>query len=102
MRRVDVEAEYMKRNTRIGEFIAALGYGPGVAGLEGGEVQKVTIRVQTEDRPDSLIVVKVCAGGEDYVGFVGGLTVADALLAWRAKDAKAGLKWKEDVPWERR
>lgn len=100
MRNKDREAEQEKQNGRVGEFIESLRWGQGCRGLEGGIVTGLNIRMPTDANPEALVVVKVEAAGEAYVGFVGALTLHQALLTWRAKDGSGGLKWRVDEPWQ--
>lgn len=102
MRDVDLEAEYVRRCARVGEFLTGLGRGMGAQGIEGGVVTRVNIRLPTDDQPDTLLVVKVSGDAGAFIGFVGGLDIGTAVLAWRAKDGAAGLKWRVDVPWAER
>lgn len=102
MRRVDAEKQLDARNRRIGEFLAAIGQGLGAKGILEGVVTRVTVRFPTESQPEALLVVKVTGSQGDFVGFVGGLDVVQAILVWRAKETAEGLKWREDVPWQQR
>lgn len=102
MRKVDAEARVNTRNRRVGEFLQALTEQRGASGVAGGVVTKVTIRLPTEDAPEALLVIKVRSGEEDFVGFVGGLDICQAILVWAAKDQGPGLRWREDVPWGER
>lgn len=99
MRSEELEQRWMKRVQRIGEFIESLGDGRGAKGVEGGVVDRITIRYPSREDPEAFVVVKVRAPGGKVVGFVGGLDVGAALLTWRAKDGAQGLKWREDRPW---
>ena len=99
MRQVDAEAREEQRNRRVGEFVQALTQGRGATGVPGGRVTRITMRLPTEASPETLLVVKAIGDDGDVVAFVGGLDVVQALLTWRARDRKDGLKWREDKPW---
>lgn len=98
----EVEARERKVNERIGEFLRALERGQGTQGLEDAVITRLTIRFPTEQQPEALLVVKATAGGQEFVGFIGGLDVGQAMLMWRARDGQRGVKWREDVPWGQR
>lgn len=102
MRKVDAEARLDAQNRRVGEFIQALTRGRGASGIIGGEVARITIRLPTVDAPEVLLVVKAEGDEGRRIAFVGGLDIVQAILVWAAKDARGGLKWREDVPWEQR
>lgn len=102
MRDSQAEAQLGKANRRVGEFIKALTEGRGATGVDEGVVTRITIRLPTRDEPEVLLVVKASGTQGDFVGFVGGLDVAQALLVWSAKDQTKGLKWRVDVPWAER
>lgn len=102
MRNKEAEAAYLRRNERVGEFLGGLEHGRGVKGLEEGEITRVTILVPSRERPEALIAVKATTAAGKWVGFVGALTVSDAILMWRVRDERIGLKWREDIPWEQR
>lgn len=99
MRKVDAEARTNTRNRRVGEFLQALTEGRGAEGVAGGVVTRVTIRLPTTEQPGTLIVVKASGVDGDFVSFVGGLDVCQAVLVWAAQDGGPGSKWREDRPW---
>lgn len=100
MRKVDAEERVNKTNRRVGELLQGLTEGRGASGVVDGRVTRVTIRLPTEDQPEALLVVKASGAEGEFVAFVGGLDVSQALLVWAAKDLKGGLKWRVDVPWK--
>jgi hypothetical protein len=99
MRNVDLEQRWQKRVAAIGQFIESIEEGHGARGIEEGRVTRITIRFPSEEEPEALVVVKASSPNGDAVGFVGGMDVGAAILTWRAKDARGGLKWREDKPW---
>lgn len=99
VRNVERERAWDKRMVRIGLWIEALAYGSGTNGLPDGKLTGLTIRLPTGDRPETLIVIRACSGGQDYVAFCGALELSDALLTWRAKDGAKGVRWRVDEPW---
>lgn len=102
MRDAQQEQAVEKTNAKVGEFLAALTRGRGTQGLSEGKITRITIRMPTEDDPGILVVVKASAEGVDHVGFIGGWDVPMAVMAWRARDGKQGLKWRVDKPWDGR
>ena len=100
----DSEAEEVqgRRHRRIGEFIDALGQGPGRGELLEGRLVTFRIRFSTEADPSTLLVVRCEAKDGPRIAFVGAYRAADAILAWRARSGAQGMKWREDVPWEQR
>lgn len=93
---------YVKTLRTLGAFLTGLDEGQGLTGLTGGKLTGMTIRMGTAQEPGVLVVVRACDPTRKVVGFVGALTLAQAVLMWRAKDAAAGLKWRDDVPWKER
>lgn len=102
MRNADAEARENTRNRRVGEFIQAVTDGQGAAGLETGRVSRITMRLPSRDDPEALVVVKASGEGGDFVAFIGGLDLVQALLTWAAKDQGKGLRWRVDIPWGQR
>lgn len=102
MRDTKEEAVQERRAARLGEFIEVLGQGHGTEGLEDGTLKDIRVRFATEEEPSTLLIVRATSREGDHIAFVGAYSAADALLAWRAKDAGPGLKWREDVPWGER
>lgn len=102
MRNATVEQRYYKRLQSVGEFLEGLGAGLGCKGLVGGVLQDVRIRLGTAEDPGVLLIVRATDGADQVVGFCGGSSVTEALLAWRQKDSAVGLKWRPNVPWSER
>ena len=100
MRNAESEAVLGKRHARIGEFLDALGQGVGVRDLQEGRLISVRIRLPTEEEPSTLLVIRATAQRGGCVAFVGGFSVGDVVLAWRARMAGSGMKWREDKPWK--
>lgn len=102
MRAADREAEWLKSMQRVGEFLT-LWDRPGGPGLpEGTELEGLSIKFPSGDRTDTLIILKASGDVGRFVGFMGGLTLTQALLTWRAKALKDVVKWREDVPFGER
>lgn len=99
MRDIDQEERLGKLYRRVGEWLAGLSHGMGAGSLPGGEVTSWRFKMATEDDPMTLLIVKATATTGDWIAFVGAPSVCGALLAWRAREAGAGLKWKADRPW---
>lgn len=102
MRAIDREAQWLKSMQRLGEFIDSLDQQAGRGVPEGTELTAFNVRFPTEARPEALLVLKSSGEKGSYVAFVGGLTVTQALLAWRAKYEANKVRWREDVPWSER
>lgn len=102
MRKLDAEERVNRRNRRTGEFIQALTEGRGAQGLQEGKVTGISVRLPTDESPEAFLVVKATGQDGDKVGFVGGLDLVQAILVWAAKDARGGLKWRKDVPYDQR
>ena len=102
MRDKEAEAREGRLNRRVGEWLAAVSTGRGAAGLEGGRVRQITMRLPTEEDPSTLLVVKAQNEVGSYVSFVGAYNLADALLAWRARCKNDRMRWRENRPWEDR
>ena len=101
-RNAELEGKYVKRMTRLGEFLTTLGDAFEPEGLAGGWLREIRILCPTESRTDVLIVVKASRDDGDWVAFVGGLTADVAVAAWMAREANEGLKWRVDKPWGER
>lgn len=101
-RNAEWEREYEKRCARAGEWLDALQEGHGVKGTDKGILKSFLLRCRTPEDPGVLLVVKAQTDAGGVIGFAGGLGMVEALLAWRAKDAAGGLKWRVDLPWEER
>lgn len=102
MRDVSGEARLEKKHRRCGEFLAALTEGRGAEGVPDGTLTRITIRLPSEDDPETLWVVKATGSTGDKVAFIGGLDLCQALLTWAAKSGGKGLRWRDDIPWEAR
>lgn len=102
MRNAADEHKEGSRARRVGEFLEALEGVLPTAGLEGGRVTSLRIRLPTEAEPSTLLVVKASTEGGDFITFIGGYQVTDVILAWRARCTGGVMKWREDVPWEQR
>ena len=102
MRNVDKERDWAKRLQRIGEWVEHLEKGLHPGGLEDGRVKEVRALLNTRDMGDTLLVIKAHDEAGDWVAFVGGRNLAEALLTWRQREGAKGLKWKEDRPWGER
>lgn len=102
MRDANREAQWAKRQQRAGEWLDSLLEGRGAGGLKECQVTEVRFKLPHGDQVETLMIVKACNGQEKWIGFCGGLDPVTALLVWRAKDAKGGLKWREDVPYGQR
>lgn len=98
MRAADLEKAWTKRMVRVGEWVAYLSTEGRLPGLEGAQLDEIRIRWGQPHRTDVLLVIKASVEEQRYVAFVGALTVADAMLAWRAKKMGGGLRWREDRP----
>lgn len=102
MRAVDREAVWLKAMQRIGEFVESLGQLPVKGVPEDTELKGFNVRLPTEERPDALIVLKASGEGGAFVAFMGGLTLAQAILGWRAEHVAGKIRWRVDVPWGER
>lgn len=102
MRNKDEETAEERRYAKIGEFIDAVGAGRGVGALEGARVTGITLRWPTEEEPSTLLVIRATSGTAKWVAFVGAYSAGDAVLAWRKRSLAGRMKWREDLPWERR
>lgn len=102
VRDAKAEAGVDRRNSRIGAWLEAIMEGRGAEGLPEGTVTGISIRMPTEADPATLLIVRATGGTGKHIAFVGAYSVNDALLAWAAKCRKAGMKWREDVPWGER
>lgn len=100
MRAAEREQQWMKRMCRIGEWVDSLEEGQGAQGLEEGRVIDIKILLNGRPSGDTLVVVRAQDKHGRWVGFVGARSAGEAMLAWRQKDAAAGLKWREDLPWQ--
>lgn len=102
MRDVDQEQVQEKRARRIGEFIDQLGSGVGVRDLPGGVLTAYKVRFPTEEEPNALVIVRARTREGLWIAFVGAYGLGDAVLAWRARQAGKGMRWREDVPYDER
>lgn len=102
MRDVQSEEILGLRCRRVGEWLERLSTGVAPASLPEGRYDGFRVRLPTEQDPSTLLVVRASAKGEKWIAFVGAYTVADAVLAWRARDLEGTVKWREDVPWSER
>ena len=102
MRDAKLEGAAEKRARRIGEFLEGLGAGAGVDRDGDWSLTSFRVRLPTEIEPSCLLIVRASVGGAPRIAFIGAFTVGDALLAWRARVAAGGVKWREDVPWAER
>lgn len=99
MRKQAIEAAWQKRLVRVGEFLEAIEEGRGTEGLEDARVLEVRILTNQRDAGDTLLVIKAREGDQQYVAFVGARNVGEAILTWRQRAGKKGLKWRPDKPW---
>lgn len=99
MRDIEAEAAEEKRAVSVGTFILQLTQGGGLGGLAGGVLKGFSVRMPTEEDPAVLLIVKAGSDKGPRVAFVGAYRLGDALLAWRARDRKGRMKWREDKPW---
>ena len=102
MRDAEEEQAHHKLLAKVGEWVMALGAGRGCEGAAGGVLTEFRVRMPREDEPMALLIVKVTGEDAKYIGFIGAPTAEAALLAWRARDGKGGLKWRVDLPWGER
>lgn len=102
MRKAEAEQRLDARNRRVGEHLDRIDQGGPVTGLDDGVLTRMSIRLPTVDEPETFLVVKASSSTGDYVAFVGGLSIVQVMLMWRAKEQAAGLSWREDVPWAER
>lgn len=102
MRDVKAEERENGRLRRIGEFLAQLDEGGSPSGLKRGMIMDFRVRLRSEEEPSVLLIVRAEDGSGKHIAFVGAFSVADVLLAWRAREGAAGLKWREDVPWSQK
>lgn len=100
MRSAEREKRWNTTNRRVGEWLETIGEDYSPPGIEGAELVSVLVRSPTRDRPECLLVLKARVGEDRFVAFIGGLTVNQAILTWRAKGLGRGLKWRKDTPWE--
>lgn len=100
MRNGQAEEREARRHRRIGEWVQAVDEGRGVEGLANGSIRWWRIRLPTEAEPMALLVVKAEDEVGEWVAFVGAPSATGALLAWRARDEVAGLRWRVDKAWE--
>lgn len=96
MKNVEAEAKWLARLRAAGTVVEGLAAGQGCKALEKGEMREVRILLTSPERGDVLMVLKAFAAGSKYVAFVGGPDAVTALLAWRAKEQGAGVKWRLD------
>lgn len=99
MRNVKAEQEWSKRMVRVAEMVAMLDDGKGAKALEGGHIDSVRVLLPGERRADVLLVVKASVGTAQWVGFVGAMNLATAMLTWRQKELARGIVFREDQPW---
>ena len=102
MRAVDREAEWLKAMQRVGEFLSLCDNAGGIKGPGDATLTGFTARLPTEEKPETLLVLKASGGEGRFVSFVGGLTLTQALLTWRAKVMGGKVRWREDVPYGER
>lgn len=102
MRNIEEEAQEERRAVSLGTFIGRLGTGGGVEGLAEGVLTGFTVRMPTEEEPSALLVVKARTEAGKWVAFVGAYSLVDCMMAWRARERGAGLRWREDKPWGER
>lgn len=102
MRAVDREAAWQKSVQRLGEFMGSLEELVDQGTPPGTRMVGLTVRLSTEGRPETLIVLKASGEGGAWVAFVGALDLAQALHTWRAKVTARSIKWREDVPYVQR
>lgn len=93
------EERLAKANRRVGEWIMAVTQGAGARSIEGGEVTSWRVKMPTEVDPMVLLIVKASGVQGDYIGFIGAPNCSGALLAWKAREAADGMKWRVDRPW---
>ena len=102
MRAKEAELQWLKRLQRTGEVLWALTEGFGCKGLSGGVIEEIRVCLPGARRGDVLLVVKATRGDVKHVAFVGGPDVPTALLTWRQKETRDGLKFREEKPWSGR
>lgn len=102
MRKQELERAWEKRVQAIGEFVEALDNGRGCGGLEEGLITSVQAHLERPDEAGVLLVIKARTGQGKFISFVGGRTLAEAVLTWRQKDMARRMKWREDTPWSSR
>lgn len=100
MRNVEREERDGIVHRRVGEWLEALNHGQGASTLAQGVVTSWRIKMGSEEDPMVLLVVKASDEGGDWIAFIGAPSPCRALLAWRAREASGGMKWRVDKPWE--
>jgi len=102
MRDAQSEEAAGRRCRRVGEWLERLGTGVAPVGLPEGRYDGFRVRLPSEEDPSTLLVVRASEKGAKWIAFVGAYTVADAFLAWRAREQAGSMRWREDVPWGER
>ena len=100
MRNAELEARWTRRLLRAGEFLESLDEGRGLTGLKDAVLDEVRMQYRGGVGGEVFLIVKAHTPAGEHVAFCGALGGIDAVLTWRGKDGKKGLKWRIDTPWE--